>query len=58
MIRDSVKWHRMADWAERRANEAAESDAPWAMRNLRLWQNKMSEWYGYALAAEREEAKE
>lgn len=43
----------MAKWAERKADEAAASDKPWALRNLRLYQNLMSQWLGEALAAER-----
>lgn len=44
--RSSATWLAMAEWAERKANEAAASDKPWAMSNFRLYQNKMSEWLG------------
>lgn len=54
MKRDAKTWYGMADYAERKANEAAASNEPWAPRNLRLWQNKMSEWLGNALKAERD----
>ena len=37
---------RKALWAERKADEAAESDAPWALRNLRLYQNYASRYWG------------
>lgn len=47
----------MAQWAERKADEAASSDKPWAMANLRMYQNKMSEWLGEHYRALREEAK-
>lgn len=57
MTRDSATLHRMADWAERKANEAARSTEPWALSNLRLYQNLMSKWYGEALEAERREAR-
>lgn len=46
MKRNSKTWLAMAKWAERKANEAAASDKPWAMSNLRLYQNKMNEWLG------------
>ena len=39
---------RKAEWAERKADEAAASDAPWAMGNLRLYQNFASKsWREY-----------
>lgn len=44
--RDAKTWLAMAEWAERKANEAAASDKPWALANLRMYQNKMSEWLG------------
>ena len=31
--------YRKALWAERKADEAAASDEPWALGNLRLYQN-------------------
>lgn len=40
-------------WAERKANEASASDAPWAMGNLRLYQNMASKFWGECFAAER-----
>jgi hypothetical protein len=36
---------RKAEWAERKADEAAASDAPRAMGNLRLYQNFASKWW-------------
>ena len=46
----------MAEWAERKADEAAASDKPWAMRNLRLFQNKANEfWREHYKAAHAEE---
>lgn len=54
--RSSKTWLAMAEWAERKANEAAASDKPWAMANLRTYQNKMSEWLGEHYRAKREEA--
>lgn len=47
---------RKALWAERKANEAAASSAPWAMRNLRLYQNFASKWWGEHYAEVRKEA--
>lgn len=44
---------RKAAWAERKADEAAASDAPWAMRNLRLYQNFASKWWGEYYELER-----
>ena len=43
---------RKALWAESKANEASESDMPWAIANLRLYQNLASKFWGeyYALA--------
>lgn len=46
MKRDAKTWLAMAQWAERKADEAAASDAPWALANLRLYQNLMSQWLG------------
>lgn len=42
---------RKALWAEQKANEAAASNAPWALGNLRLYQNMASKFWGehYAL---------
>lgn len=45
----------MALWAERKADEASTSDAPWALRNLRLYQNLASKWWGEHYAALRRE---
>lgn len=55
-MKESEKFHRMAEWAERKADEAAASDAPWAMGNLRTYQNYMSKFLGMAYAAEKQEA--
>jgi len=46
---------RKALWAERKADEAAESDKPWALRNLRLYQNHASRFWGEHFAAVRAE---
>lgn len=45
---------RKALWAERKADEAAASNAPWALGNLRLYQNMASKFWGehYALTRE------
>lgn len=40
MKRDAKTWRFMAEWAEAKANAAAASPDPWAMANLRLYQNK------------------
>lgn len=45
------KFKAMALVFERKADEAAASDAPWAMGNLRLYQNKASEFWGKHFAA-------
>lgn len=44
---------RKALWAEAKADEAASSDAPWALRNLRLYQNLASKFWGEHFAIER-----
>lgn len=36
---------RKALWAEKKCDEAAASDAPWALRNLRLYQNYASRFW-------------
>lgn len=46
MQRTAELWRGMALWAERKADEAAASDAPWAMGNLRTYQNCASKWWG------------
>lgn len=45
IARSSDLYRRMAQWAERKADEAAGSDAPWALANLRLYQNIAGEWW-------------
>ena len=45
---------RKALWAERKADEAAASDAPWALRNLRLYQNMAFRFWGEHFRALRE----
>jgi len=45
MTRTAETWKGMALWAERKADEAAASDAPWAMGNLRTYQNCASKWW-------------
>ena len=58
MKRNSKTWLAMAQWAERKANEAAMSDEPWALNNLRLYQNLMSNYLGeYYRAKHAEELK-
>lgn len=37
---------RKALWAERKANEAAASDKPWWLGNLRLYQNLADKFWG------------
>lgn len=37
---------RKALWAERKANEASASEAPWALRNLRLYQGLAWKFWG------------
>lgn len=56
MKRDAKTWRFMAEWAEAKANAAAASPEPWAMANLRLYQNKASEfWREHYKAAHAEE---
>lgn len=43
---------RKVEWAEKKANEAAASDAPWALKNLRLYQNLMVRYMADLAAAE------
>lgn len=49
---EAQKQYRIAAVFERKANEAAASDAPWALKNLHLYQNLMSKHLGLAYAAE------
>lgn len=51
---EADKFERMALWAERKADEAAESPKPWALRNLRFYQNYASKWWGEHYKAKRE----
>lgn len=44
---------RKAEWAEAKAEEAARSDALWALGNLRTYQNMASRFWGEHYAAER-----
>lgn len=44
---------RKAEWAERQCDEAAASSAPWALRNLRLYQGYASKFWGEYYAARR-----
>lgn len=44
----------MAEWAEAKADEAAASDAPWALGNLRVYQNMASKYWGEHFAAARD----
>jgi hypothetical protein len=43
--------HRKALWAEEKANDAAASNAPWALGNLRLYQNMAARFWGEYYAA-------
>lgn len=45
MKRDAKTWKAMAEWAERKADEAAASDVPWWLGNLRTYQNCASKWW-------------
>lgn len=47
----------LALWAERKADDAAGSDKPWWLGNLRLYQNMASRYWGEYYAAVREEQK-
>lgn len=47
--------YRKALWAEKKADAAAESDKPWALRNLRLYQNLASKFWGEHYAERRKE---
>lgn len=54
--RQSDFYRRMALYFERKANEAAASDVPWAMGNLRIYQSFASEyWRKHYLAAHAED---
>lgn len=56
MTRDAKTWRYMAEWAEAKANTASISSEPWAMANMRLYQNKASEfWREHYKAAHAEE---
>lgn len=46
---------RKALWAERKADENAASSKPWAPRNVRLYQNLASRYWGEHYAALRAE---
>jgi hypothetical protein len=54
--RPAALWERMAKGAERKADFWAASDAPWALGNLRLYQDKMVLWGRYADCARALEA--
>lgn len=43
-----------AEWAERKADEAASSDAAWWLGNLRLYQNLASKFWAQYYAAARD----
>lgn len=40
----AMHFKRCAAWAENKANAAANSSKPWALGNLRLYQNEMCKW--------------
>lgn len=45
---EAERYYKMALWAENKANIAASSDKPWAMGNLRVYQNLASRfWHQY-----------
>ena len=55
-VRSAAVWRSMAQWAESKANAASASSDPWATANLRLYQNKASEFWGeHYKAVQREE---
>ena len=55
-LHQSEIYRRMALYFERKADEAAASDKPWAMGNLRTYQNFASQyWRKHYLAAYAEE---
>lgn len=45
MKRSAATWRYMAEWAEAKAEAASASSDPWAMANMRLYQNKASEFW-------------
>jgi len=55
MKRSAKAWRGMALWAERKADEAAVSNEPWALGNLRTYQNYASKWWSEHYKAAREE---
>jgi hypothetical protein len=57
--RSAEHWKKMAEWAERKCNEASRfgNNEPWGEKNLRYYQNKMSEWLGEYYKALRKESK-
>jgi hypothetical protein len=55
MQRSAEMWENMALWAEHKADEAAASEAPWAMGNLRTYQNCASKWWSEHYRAKRAE---
>lgn len=57
MKRSADLLERMALWAERKANEASASDAPWAMGNLRTYQNMASKFWSEHFTALRDEGR-
>ncbi len=56
--RSADLWRRMALWAEAKVDQAAASSEPWAMNNLRLYQNKASEFWAEHYRACRAESGE
>lgn len=50
---EAERQFRIAAVFERKADEAAASDAPWALGNLRTYQNMMSKHLALAYAAEK-----
>lgn len=53
-MKESEIKRRMALWAERKADEAAASAAPWWLGNLRNYQNLANKWWGECFSLERE----
>ena len=55
--RSTATLRYMAEWAERKAEVASASPDPWSMRNMRLYQNLASKWWGEYYARLREEVR-
>lgn len=51
---EAQRARRIAEWAERKAQEASESSEPWATLNLRTYQNMASRYWTEHYRAERD----